>query len=419
MARSIYDVTDELRNEIDHLNRSGYEWVGDVYPVTYGYVAPEGFGRRPDEKQRKFNFMVHVAQGSCRQDATIAQYKAGLVVGIPNDTVWCHWLVNGVFPNDFMADSTDEMILKTLALFHKVVDAYGVDRQEFYARMMLRNEQAFEEWLEDYARREGMFVESARIQVMEERATAARSANRVGGSTPACDMQKEPRHPFSWYEKRYEPYGDGIDVVDHDWRKSYEHIREKIDAEKRRRDSERKEVPGLTIADMHAAGVSYSDIKKTEAYRIDGKTKEIIVVRRSDEKFLRGTGKYVARLIDNAPQERHEVASEQPTEHGAKVMAEEPENDVVMPREPAPAQVPANNEAKRTPAQKKSAKKCVARPPKPEKEPFDPLAGIVNPRPQDKSGWKGTRKRRSCVTTMDAYDSADGCLAIGAMFARK
>ena len=90
------------------------------------------------------------------------------------------------------------------------------------------------------------------------------------------------------------------------------------------------------------------------------------------------------------------------------------------PATPKVVQVPKSvqNEPKTAPrtAQKRNqAKRTVVRA---EKEPFDPLKGVVNPRPQDKSGWKGTRKRRSCVTTRNAYDSADGCLAIGAMFAR-
>lgn len=90
------------------------------------------------------------------------------------------------------------------------------------------------------------------------------------------------------------------------------------------------------------------------------------------------------------------------------------------PATPKVVQVPeqAQNEPKTAPktVQKRNqAKRTVVRA---EKEPFDPLKGVVNPRPQDKSGWRGTRKRRSCVTTRNAYDSAEGCLAIGAMLTR-
>lgn len=59
--------------------------------------------------------------------------------------------------------------------------------------------------------------------------------------------------------------------------------------------------------------------------------------------------------------------------------------------------------------------------PKVVREPIDevnPLEGVVNRRPKDRSGWAGTRKRRSCVTRKDAWDSAEGCRAIGAMFSR-
>lgn len=92
--------------------------------------------------------------------------------------------------------------------------------------------------------------------------------------------------------------------------------------------------------------------------------------------------------------------------------------------EPTPKK--AANEPKKAPvAAQEKPSEPKKRPAKPQKvvwapkEEFDPLKGVVNPRPQDRSGWKGTRKRRSCVTRADAYDSSAGCLAIGAMFARK
>lgn len=44
---------------------------------------------------------------------------------------------------------------------------------------------------------------------------------------------------------------------------------------------------------------------------------------------------------------------------------------------------------------------------------------IVDPYPTDTSGWKGTRKRRSCVSKRNTHESMVGCMAIGAMFARK
>ena len=86
--------------------------------------------------------------------------------------------------------------------------------------------------------------------------------------------------------------------------------------------------------------------------------------------------------------------------------------------EPKPMKVTQKPAPKPTPKKAKPRKATTKRKkaaPAPTVQ-HNPLDGVVNPRPQDKSGWKGTRKRRSCVTTYDAYDSAAGCLAIGAMF---
>ena len=287
-------VNDELRKKVDQLKSAGYQWVGDVYPIAHGHVAPAGFAGKPDERQRKFNFMVHVSQSQCRQDATIEDYKAGLVVGIPNDSLWCRWLIDGKLPDWYLGNASDEEILRTLALYHRVVDAFGMDRKEFHTRKFLYNEQVFEEWLVDYAERSGMHVESARNQVREERENRARSCGHVPGE---ARRHGTPRHPSAWYEERYGIYSDEMDPVDHDWTKSYECIRERIEREKVERESERKKQVGLTVSDMNAAGVTYKQLKSTETYRIDMDTKEIIIVRTRDGRFLRGTGKYVARLL--------------------------------------------------------------------------------------------------------------------------
>lgn len=410
----VYEETKEFRNEIEHLNKQGYQWIGDVYPITYGHVSPAGFAGKPDEKQQRFNRMVHLSQWP--HDASKKDFENELVVHIPSDSVWCHWLAFGEFTDEFLAKNTDGMILHTLARFHKIVEAYGCDRQEFYARMLLHNEQADEEWLADYADRSGMTVESARHQIAEERKAITKSANGVEAASRAT---RKPRHPFSWYEARYEPYGEGFDPVDRNWKQSYECIREKIEREKAEREKSRKVISGLTIADMNAAGISYSDINDTESYRIDAETKEIIVIRTSTGKFLRGTGKYVARLLDGTEGKQIPVQNEAPKPKpvvSKPISAPETEKVAPTPKgvtnEPKKAATEAQPEPKKQPVK---PQEVVWAP----KEEFDPLKGVVNPRPKDKSGWKGTRKRRSCVTTRNAYDSAEGCLAIGAMYARR
>lgn len=74
---------------------------------------------------------------------------------------------------------------------------------------------------------------------------------------------------------------------------------------------------------------------------------------------------------------------------------------------------------------KKAAQKPKRAPGRPRKaigttkETVDSLNGVVNPIQEDRSGWKGTRKRRSCVSKRNTHESVAGCMAIGAMFARK
>lgn len=413
-------MADKFREEIKHLNKQGYQWVGDIFPIAYGHAAPAGFAGKRDEKQRRFNRMVHLSMQP--GDASIEEFASGLVVPIPGDSLWCNWLAFGEFQGEYMAESSDGEILRTLAAFHKILDAYEVDRQEFHARMMLRNEQVFEEWLADYAEREGMFVESARRQVLEERKATTRSANGVGGSAIAKRPTALPRHPFSWYEARYAQFSDGIDVIDRNWKQSYEHKRKMIEEAKAEREKTRKTVTGLTISDMNAAGVTYSQLDAKESYRIDDETKEIVIVRTRDGKFLRGTGKFVARLLGEQS-EVLKTAKSAPI-HANRGTAKQIPSPSVEKAAPKPEMV-ANEPKKQAKTEKKAAPKPKRAPGRPRKaidtakEAVDPLKGVVNPLPEDRSGWKGTRKRRSCVTTKDAYDSASGCLAIGAMFARR
>lgn len=83
-------------------------------------------------------------------------------------------------------------------------------------------------------------------------------------------------------------------------------------------------------------------------------------------------------------------------------VANEPEKDTPKPKKSAPK--PKKRTYKRKATTKKQPEKTVVAEDKPH---------------QDTSGWKGTRKRRSCVSKRNTHDAAVGCMAIGAMFARK
>lgn len=212
-------VNHEFENRVKVLEQFGHKWVGNIYPIAYGEKAPAGFAGIPDEKQQRFNRMVHFSMHP--SDASMAEFRNGMVVRIPNDSVWCHWLATGIVPDEFLVNNSDMEIFETFAHFRAVLNAFRCDRAEFHARMMLRNEQVFEEWLEDYAERNGMFVESARFQVMEERANAARSAGSVAG-TVTRKAEGTPRHESSYYESHCTPLVGKHDVIDHDWQKSWE-----------------------------------------------------------------------------------------------------------------------------------------------------------------------------------------------------
>ena len=112
--------------------------VSELFPITYGHKAPNGFDCKPDYKQQRFNRMVHLSQWP--HDASIAEFNDNLVVHIPSDRIWCHWLAFGKFPDRYMATTKDAEILDTLARFHAITKAYDCDRQEFSARVKFCNE---------------------------------------------------------------------------------------------------------------------------------------------------------------------------------------------------------------------------------------------------------------------------------------
>ena len=95
-----------------------------------------------------------------------------------------------------------------------------------------------------------------------------------------------------------------------------------------------------------------------------------------------------------------------PTKPAAKKAVPKRAKAVSEPKKP----VAVNKDEPKKPAAPKAVREPI--------EEVNPLEGVVNRRPKDRSGWAGTRKRRSCVTRKDAWDSAEGCRAIGAMFSR-
>ena len=265
--------------------------VSDIFPITYGHQAPEGFGGKPDEVQMRFNRVIHHAQHP--HDATYAEFDAGIVIAALPDP---HWLAFC----EVDAKLTDEETLRMLAQEKVILDAIGraigqenFGRKDYSARIELRNEQVFEEWLIDYAERQGMFVESARNDVLEARKAATRSANAVPGAS-SYEWRKVP--------ELEELDLSGIKVCDpvyHDKRLSHEWTRERIERDKQARKLAAEHSTGLTIKDLNDLSLSYSQIKATETFRAD-ETGEVSVVVTKTGKLVRKTGKFVERLIPKA-----------------------------------------------------------------------------------------------------------------------
>ena len=291
LDRITYDpMEDEYRNRF---RNTGTRLIVDILPVTYGKKAPAGFGGRPDEAQRKFNLMVHYAQDP--HEASYAAFDAGMVVPLPHDAVWCHWLVTGDLKDEYLAFATDDEIVATLRSYHAIVRAYGMSREEFFARMMIRNEQVFEEWLVDYAKRQEWDLEYARKDVLDAQRAAARNA----GSVPAGCRPKPKvpaRHATRWYLDLDFSDVDCSGVVCHARELSYEHTRERIASEKAKCASERAEVWGLTVSDMNKLGLDYKQLKRGEGWRVNDDA-EVVVVRHSTGKVVRSTGMRVERLV--------------------------------------------------------------------------------------------------------------------------
>ena len=291
LDRITYDpMEDEYRRRF---RNTGTRLIVDILPVTYGRKAPAGFGGKPDVIQRKFNLMAHY--GRWPQDASYAAYDAGLVVGFPSDPVWCHWLRTGDLKDDFLAFATDEEIVSTLRFYHAILKAYGLSREDFYARMLIRNEQVFEEWLVDYAERQEWDLEYARKDVLEAQKAAARSAGSVpGGCHPKPKVPA--RHATKWYLDIDFSDVDASEVIDTSRSMSYEHMREQMESEKAKRESERTEVWGLTVSDMNKLGLDYKQLKKGEGWRVNDDA-EVVVIRYSTGKVIRSTGMRVERLV--------------------------------------------------------------------------------------------------------------------------
>ena len=262
-----------------------YRLVSDIFPVTYGYAAPAGFGGVPDETQRVFNRMIYLVQWNfC---ASYAEFDAGLVTDIPDE----HWLAF----NEMPADWTEEQVMRDLAYYRDLLAAYaramGVERltrKDFLARLMLRNEQVDHEWLVDYAERNDMTVEEARADVLAARKAAARNASAVPASTPLEKWQAVPEIEDANLTA-FEP----CDVCIRDKCLSFEWLRERLKA---RKENAKKKIGGPSIRDLNEANLSYRDLENGQGYRCndDG---EIVVVRLSDMKVVRATGKIVERLV--------------------------------------------------------------------------------------------------------------------------
>lgn len=274
--------------------------VSDLFPVTYGKKAPLGFGGKPDETQRLFNRVTHLAMWP--HDASYDEIDAGMVINIPD---WAHWLVSGRLP----ASLSDEAVCRTLALYKAVLDAVGraigVDgfgRRDFLARRLLGNEQVFEEWLADFARREGMSLESARAHVLEARATAASSARSAAGR-----MEHEATRRAEIVD--FDLSGYDFDPVCHDRKVSYQWTREEIERKKVDAEKARQEAPGLTIRDMNELGISYKDLKSTQSYGVD-ENAEVVVTATKTGRILSRTGKFVARILENMAGKADEAAVE-------------------------------------------------------------------------------------------------------------
>lgn len=197
--------------------------VSDIYPITYGVKEPSGFGGTPDEVQMRFNRLISLSMHP--HTASRDEIRDGMVVGIPSDRGWSHWLAF----NEVDASLTGHRLLEVLAGYKAVLDAIGAaigqpgfGRKDYYARICLRNEQVFEEWLADYAEREGMCVEQARMCVLEERESAARSA---GGACGAWHDDTAWKAVPELGELDF----DGIHAADpvlHDTEVSYERMRD-------------------------------------------------------------------------------------------------------------------------------------------------------------------------------------------------
>ena len=411
------------------------QWVGDVFPVTYGHKAPLGFGGVPDVVQQRFNAIIHFSQW--HHDATRDEIRAGMVMEIPADRYWTHWLAF----NEVDSTLSDEEVLEMLAGYKAVLDAIGAaigqerfSRRDYHARVQLRNEQVFDEWLVDYADRNGMWLESARANVLEEQKRRARSCGNACG----------PWHDdVTW---RPVPELDEIDLsgikaadpVFHDTELSFERIRE--DVENRKYD--RTPLPGMTLRDKLEAGIV--ERPKARDNRSFFEIKGIEPPEGFDETYGSGYSTRKERLgvSDDVKTDETEAPKQNPSKRSsksdrnavktapkAKKSAQEAQKSALKAKiEPvstpkgAPSAENRKTAAKNEPEAPKVAQKARRRakqaPKQPIEEASNPLKGIVNPRPTDRSGWKGTRKRRSCVTSANAYDSAAGCMAIGAYFTR-
>lgn len=80
--------------------------------------------------------------------------------------------------------------------------------------------------------------------------------------------------------------------------------RKKVDAEKARR-----EIPGLTIKDMHELGISYKDLKSNQSYGVD-ENAEVVITATKTGRILSRTGKFVARILENMARIAEETAVE-------------------------------------------------------------------------------------------------------------
>lgn len=265
-----------------------YRRVSDIFPITYGKKAPSGFGGAPDIVQQRFNRLVHLSIWP--HDASYAEIDAGMVVSIPR---WEHWVVFGELPSELSDDQVREVLAAYKATLDAIARAIGVstfDRHDYHARITLRNELVFEEWLVDFAEREGMFVESARAYIRETQEAAASSARSAVGH-----IEREPGRKAEIED--FDLSGYAFDPVCHDRSVSFERTREEIAARKERMAEERKNTRGLTIRDMNELGLSYRDIDGRHGYRIADDA-EVVVVSLKTGKVTGHTGKFVARIVD-------------------------------------------------------------------------------------------------------------------------